>query len=217
MDLLRAVIIGSSGTPYHDGVFFFDVCFQHDYPHSPPKVHFRSTGLRLNPNLYESGRVCLSILNTWFGRKDEKWNPKMSTILQVLVSIQGLVLNEKPYFNEPAYARKANTSTGEERSLSYNRKVFRISCKLMLHAMRNPPKHFEDFVAAHFQQRGYNILAACKAYLSGASIGCRREENETMNASISEKTCSSKFDSKLGLLIPELAKEFTHKGLHCSP
>ncbi|KAJ0677557.1 putative ubiquitin-conjugating enzyme E2, ubiquitin-conjugating enzyme/RWD [Helianthus annuus] len=36
MDLLRAVIIGAEGTPYHDGLFFFDVFFPSTYPNTPP-------------------------------------------------------------------------------------------------------------------------------------------------------------------------------------
>ncbi|KAB2006194.1 hypothetical protein ES319_D11G325900v1 [Gossypium barbadense] len=36
MDLLRAVIIGAEGTPYHDGLFFFDVFFPASYPKEPP-------------------------------------------------------------------------------------------------------------------------------------------------------------------------------------
>lgn len=36
MDLLRAVIKGAEGTPYHDGLFFFDVYFPKSYPHDPP-------------------------------------------------------------------------------------------------------------------------------------------------------------------------------------
>lgn len=36
MDLLRAVIIGAEGTPYHDGLFFFDVFFPSNYPNVPP-------------------------------------------------------------------------------------------------------------------------------------------------------------------------------------
>ncbi|GMN44855.1 hypothetical protein TIFTF001_014051 [Ficus carica] len=38
MDLLRAVIVGAEGTPYHDGLFFFDVFFPSGYPNVPP--HF---------------------------------------------------------------------------------------------------------------------------------------------------------------------------------
>lgn len=36
IDLLRAVIIGAEGTPYHDGLFFFDVFFPSGYPNVPP-------------------------------------------------------------------------------------------------------------------------------------------------------------------------------------
>lgn len=36
MDLLRAAIVGTPGTPYHDGLFFFDICFPPEYPNEPP-------------------------------------------------------------------------------------------------------------------------------------------------------------------------------------
>jgi ubiquitin-conjugating enzyme E2 O len=36
MDLLRAVIMGPAGTPYHDGLFFFDIYFPSQYPSVPP-------------------------------------------------------------------------------------------------------------------------------------------------------------------------------------
>lgn len=36
MDLLRAAIIGPKGTPYHDGLFFFDVHIPSAYPSGPP-------------------------------------------------------------------------------------------------------------------------------------------------------------------------------------
>ena len=36
MDLLRAAIVGSNGTPYHDGLFFFDIFLPPEYPQEPP-------------------------------------------------------------------------------------------------------------------------------------------------------------------------------------
>lgn len=39
MDILRAVIVGAEGTPYHDGLFFFDVFFPSGYPSVPPVCH----------------------------------------------------------------------------------------------------------------------------------------------------------------------------------
>ncbi|KAH0904547.1 hypothetical protein HID58_044050 [Brassica napus] len=113
MDLMRAVIVGADGTPYHDGLFFFDIYFPDTYPSVPPMVHYQSGGLRINPNLYNCGKVCLSLLGTWSGAPREKWIPNNSTMLQVLVSIQGLILNEKPYFNEPGYERTAGSAGGE--------------------------------------------------------------------------------------------------------
>ncbi|CAH8337730.1 unnamed protein product, partial [Eruca vesicaria subsp. sativa] len=56
MDLMRAVIVGAEGTPYHDGLFFFDIHFPDTYPSVPPMVHYHSGGLRINPNLYNCGK-----------------------------------------------------------------------------------------------------------------------------------------------------------------
>lgn len=43
MDLMRAVIIGAQGTPYHDGLFFFDIFFPNRYPDIPPVGFFFSS------------------------------------------------------------------------------------------------------------------------------------------------------------------------------
>ncbi|XP_022875732.1 probable ubiquitin-conjugating enzyme E2 23 [Olea europaea var. sylvestris] len=112
MDLLRAVILGTYGTPYQEGLFFFDFHLPPDYPDIPPSAYYHSGGWRINPNLYEEGKVCLSLLNTWTGRGNEVWDPSSSSILQVLVSLQGLVLNSKPYFNEPGYDKQIGTAEG---------------------------------------------------------------------------------------------------------
>ncbi|KAG5573969.1 hypothetical protein H5410_063735 [Solanum commersonii] len=168
LDLLRAVIIGASGTPYHDGLFFFDIVFPSDYPNNPPKLSYLSHGFHMNPNLYPNGRVCLSLINTWHGDKVEKWTPKISTILQLLVSIQGLVLNSKPYFNEPVRVRCINDSDALSKlSLAYNEDVFIRTCKTMLCHIRAPPKNFEEFVHKYFCERREFILASLNAYAGG--------------------------------------------------
>ena len=77
-------IEGPVGTPYEDGLFLFDVHFKDNYPKKPPLVHYISYCKgKLNPNLYEDGLVCLSLLGTWDGKKEETWNAKASTFLQV--------------------------------------------------------------------------------------------------------------------------------------
>ena len=71
-------------TPYTGGCYQFDIYFPVKYPHSAPMVNFRTTGggiVRFNPNLYQCGKVCLSLLGTWEGAQGEQWN-ETSTLLQ---------------------------------------------------------------------------------------------------------------------------------------
>ena len=85
-----------SGAP-----FIFDIQLPCNYPDSPPSVQFLTTGgglVSFNPNLYRSGKVCLSLLGTWSG---PQWSPTESALLQLLVSIQSQIFVENPYFNEP--------------------------------------------------------------------------------------------------------------------
>jgi ubiquitin-protein ligase len=137
MDVLKALITGADGTPYAGGCFEFDLFLPAEYPTVPPLVNLETTGsgrVRFNSNLYNCGKVCLSLIGTWHGGGDSaaKWNASHSTISQVLVSIQGLILVEKPYFNEPAYELAAGTKQGEEASLRYNE---RIRIDVMRYAM----------------------------------------------------------------------------------
>ncbi|CAN6443648.1 unnamed protein product [Victoria cruziana] len=216
MDLLRAVILGAAGTPYHDGLFFFDISFPQNYPHSPPLVHYHSFGHRINPNLYGCGKVCLSLLNTWHGSRanSETWIPTKSTILQVLVSIQGLVLNDKPYFNEPGYERTAGKQEGERKARNYNEQTFLLSVKSMLHLLRNPPKHFESFVAGHFRLRASYILESCQAYMQGAQVGCLAAGG-IQDVDQGDKSCSKAFKESLSVLFPKLVTAFTDNGADC--
>lgn len=67
------MIAGPEGTPYAGGLFEFDCFIPLEYPHAPPLMNLRTTGggsVRFNPNLYNCGKVCLSLLGTWAGRYD---------------------------------------------------------------------------------------------------------------------------------------------------
>ncbi|KAJ9562999.1 hypothetical protein OSB04_008159 [Centaurea solstitialis] len=210
MDLIQAAVVGAPGTPYHDAIFFFDIFLPPEYPQEPPMVHYNSGGLRVNPNLYESGRVCLSLLNTWTGTGSETWNPNGSTILQVLLSLQALVLNNKPYFNEAGYDQQVGSVEGEKNSCSYNENAFLMSCKSMLYVLRKPPKHFEALVEEHFSKRCVYILTACKAYLEGVPIGCAFHVEPEV-----PKGNSTGFKIMLTKLVPKLVEAFTAKGFDC--
>uniref|UniRef100_A0A1D1Y099 E2 ubiquitin-conjugating enzyme n=1 Tax=Anthurium amnicola TaxID=1678845 RepID=A0A1D1Y099_9ARAE len=214
LDLLRASIVGARGTPYHDALFFFDICFPPDYPHEPPVVYYNSGGLRLNPNLYESGKVCLSLLKTWSGTDNEVWNPERSTVLQVLLSLQALVLNEKPYFNEAGYDKQIGRAEGERNSITYNENAFLLSCKSMLYLLRKPPKNFEQFVLEHFTRQSPQILLACKAYMEGAQVGCTFEHGHGVPEG--QKSSSTGFKIMLAKLFPMLVSGFSEIGIDCS-
>ncbi|XP_024196279.1 putative ubiquitin-conjugating enzyme E2 38 [Rosa chinensis] len=202
VDLLRAVIVGAEGTPYEGGLFFFDIKFPDNYPNEPPKVHYRSHGLRLNPNLYETGYVCLSLLNTWFG---PGWDSSQSTILQVLVSIQALVLNDKPYFNEPGTGFFNRWFGMKDESQIYSGDAFISTCKSTLYLLRNPPKNFEAFTADHFRGRASGILRACKAY---AKVGYYSKETEASPSSVYLVKHSRKFKESMEQLYPQLVEAF---------
>jgi len=155
--LLKAVITGPTDTPYTGGIFEFDILFPvkpPGYPSAPPKVMFRTTGagsVRFNPNLYNDGKVCLSLLGTWDGAPGEQWSPDNSTIIQVLISIQSLILVPEPYYNEPGYDKSYGTSSGNRESQNYNENVFKNNLKhAILEQIRSPPEGFESVVRNHF-------------------------------------------------------------------
>ncbi|XP_012572422.1 putative ubiquitin-conjugating enzyme E2 38 [Cicer arietinum] len=211
IDLLRAVIVGAAGTPYHDGLFFFDIAFPSNYPNNPPHIYYHSFGFGLNPNLYSHGLVCLSLLNTWIGKKCEKWNPSNSTLLQVLVSIQALVLNEKPLFNEPAY-RLLTRSIFEGKSRAYNDSVFVLTCYSCLSIIRNPPANFEEFVRKHFRERGHVILAACIEYANGRVRVGYYGYNKIASSSSKVVKVSASFQGSLRSVYRAMYKQFEQCG-----
>ncbi|KAH7861370.1 hypothetical protein Vadar_025271 [Vaccinium darrowii] len=210
IDLLRAVIVGPAGTPYHDGLFVFDVLFPPTYPDVPPMVYYYSGGLRLNPNLYDCGKVCLSLLNTWSGDKSEMWMPKTSTMLQVLISIQALILVPRPFFNEPGYEGMYTGAEGESRSKAYSEDVFILSLKTMMYTLRRPPKYFEDFVAGHFRVCAHNILSACKAYMEGAEVGSF--DKERVPQSNTAETNRPDFKAAIARMMNGLVNNFVRNG-----
>lgn len=120
MDVLSFMITGPVDTPYAYGCFVFDMYLNSNYPEKPPMCLIRTTGggaARFNPNLYSNGKVCMSILGTWQG---PGWVPGVSSILQVIISIQSLIMVPEPYFNEPGYESTYGTPSGIARSKSYN-------------------------------------------------------------------------------------------------
>nr|XP_043638463.1 putative ubiquitin-conjugating enzyme E2 38 [Erigeron canadensis] len=171
MDILRAAIVGQKGTPYHDGLFFFDMCFPINYPDSPPLVRYHSGVPGISPHLNKCGDVRLVLCNE-FARQENMWIPGTSNMLQLLVSIQDLILNATPYFNIIGTAMSISRIQ-ERKSFLFNENTVVKSLETMVYTMNKPPKNFEDLVFGHFHMRVHDILMACKGYIKGQQeVGC---------------------------------------------
>ena len=104
-DMLKgcAMIIGPDDTPYYGGFYFFRFVFPNDYPHSPPKVEYCTNGdnVRFHPNFYKTGKVCVSILNTWRG---DQWT-SCQTLSSILLTLCSL-LTKDPLLHEPGITKR---------------------------------------------------------------------------------------------------------------
>ena len=100
--LWDVTIPGKKNTIWEGGRFQMQMHFTDEYPTKPPTCIF--TPALFHPNVYDDGKVCLSIINPTKG-----WKPS-TTIKQILIGIQELLDNpnnddaaqQRPY---EAYAR----------------------------------------------------------------------------------------------------------------
>ena len=172
MDYMKAIIFGSEGTPYSSGAFLFDIYFGNNYPNSPPNVVITSTGnqsVRFNPNLYSTGKVCLSLLGTWRGMQGENWDPKISSIYQVLLSIQSIIMSDLVYFNEPGHENQLGTPEGDKLNEGYSNIVRYNNIRVcMIDMIKNPPKGFEDVIKIHFYLKKEKILKEVDTWIEKA-------------------------------------------------
>jgi len=179
MNLFTFVISGPKDTPYENGLFEFHAYFPNTYPQVEPKVQIHTTGngsVRFNPNLYACGKVCLSLLGTWSGQESEKWNPKTSTFLQVLVSIQSLILVEQPYFNEPGYERDMDTDKGKAANKAYNNSLEVQTIRLAMNEqIKNPPPGYEEVVKNHFRMKKDTIINTADKWLANTDAKFKAE------------------------------------------
>ncbi|KAK4987761.1 hypothetical protein LTR66_006886 [Elasticomyces elasticus] len=147
LDLLRVLIVGPVETPYEYAPFLIDLYLGDDFPNSPPQAFFHSWSSGggemghgpVNPNLYEDGKICLSLLGTWdASAKSENWSPNNSTVLQVLVSLLGLVLVREPYYNEAGYDILTSNPSTRQASNLYTERTYIRARAFILHALTHP-------------------------------------------------------------------------------
>ncbi|ERF76229.1 hypothetical protein EPUS_04306 [Endocarpon pusillum Z07020] len=172
LDLLRAVILGPPDTPYEFAPFLIDLYLPATYPAQPPIAHFHSwtSGLgRINPNLYEEGKICLSLLGTWPGRgiqgESDTWSEK-ANLLQVLLSLMGLVLVKRPFYNEAGFEGYEGEGAYQVESLLYSEKAYVLARGFVRFALVEGVRAVEDVLAW--------------VYLVGSRIGGEKAEEREM-------------------------------------
>jgi len=95
-------IEGPPDSFYETGVFKCQMRFPQDYPNSPPSLRFISDFW--HPNVYQDGRVCISILHqpdpyNPQESPEECWRP-IQTVESILVSVISMLAD--PNFSSPA-------------------------------------------------------------------------------------------------------------------
>jgi len=85
------LLLGPDGTLYEGGFFKAKLVFPPDFPNMPPTMTFTSE--MWHPNVYEDGRVCISILHppgedvmNAQESAEERWRPILG-VEQILVSV----------------------------------------------------------------------------------------------------------------------------------
>ena len=122
--------------------------------------------MSFNPNLYANGKVCLSLLGTWDG---PGWVKGESTLLQVLVSIQSLILVAEPLYNEPLAGMIRSFGLLKQRSAAYNASIRR---HVLQHAMfpfiGGSPLYpeFRHVLQQHFQFKKESILQQMQQWMT---------------------------------------------------
>ncbi|KAF5196684.1 ubiquitin-conjugating enzyme [Thalictrum thalictroides] len=139
--------------------------------------------------MYANGYVCLSLLNTWSGKKEEK----------------------ALFFNEPGRGSFAKYSALEKTSMAYNEEIWEKNCKTMMFLLRRPPQHFQALVNEHFREQGPTILSACMAYVHGqVKVG----DPVVLDATSSYRAykISKRFRKSMLNVFPKLLALFASKG-----
>jgi hypothetical protein len=154
-------------TPYANGLFLFEVQYPSQYPQLPPNLKFLTTNSghwRANPNLYANGKVCLSLLNTW---ATPQWKPGQSTLLQVIISIQSMIMVSRPYFNEPGFGDPVDSPPSLAYSASIREGVVKNAMLAHLKSLNTDPNSpFADVIRTHFKLKKNRILAQLEKWKS---------------------------------------------------
>ncbi|KAH0629524.1 hypothetical protein JD844_011637 [Phrynosoma platyrhinos] len=260
MDLFSALVKGPTRTPYEDGLFLFDIQLPNIYPAVPPLFRYLSQcSGRLNPNLYDNGKVCVSLLGTWIGKWEwvmnqncsggsspkitplppppalrykqkqvdgfkrhtvkelllvfrfmringnqgtERWTSK-SSLLQVLISIQGLILVNEPYYNEAGFDSDRGLQEGYENSRCYNEMALIRVVQSMMQLLRKPVEVFEQEIFEHFCCNGWRLVHRIESWVETNELVERNHDHAALGeSSFVHPTCGILAESPVESMMP---------------
>ena len=197
-----AFIVGPDDTPYENGIFLFNFDFPVNYPYSPPKLTYLTNDghTRFNPNLYRSGKVCLSILNTW---KGEQWT-SCQTIRSVLLTLV-TVLNDTPLLNEPGISKLHKDFSKYNDFIKY--KKYEVAIKSILNKSLLRGKHisFYPIIKKYFKKNYKKVLENIKT----DQENYKKRDEKRLSTCIYNMNCTPNYDNlikSLEILFNKLKK-----------
>ena len=87
-------ILGPKDSPYEGGIFNAKITFPENFPLHPPEFKFNTQ--IFHPNIYDGGKVCISILHPpgddkWgYEKAEERWRP-VHSVNSIIISIISLL------------------------------------------------------------------------------------------------------------------------------
>lgn len=176
------MIFGHKDSPYSFVPYFFQVDLPDSYPFDNPKCKFICpANIRLHPNLYVNGKVCLSILNTWSG---PKWTPIMD-LSTLALNLQSLISCDEPLRCEPSFETGSNSSV-----LNYSNYIKLVNFCIVLPKVYRKCPIDNRTVQTYFQTEVDKYLHNHRDAMVEHGINLRREfkENSMTIGTIYNKT-----------------------------
>ena len=129
-------------------------------------IYYTNDGVtRFNPNLYRSGKVCLSVLNTW---KGPQWTGCQS-ISSVLLCLCSAVLNDQPLLNEPGVLKDNPDYQNYTDIITYKNYEVAICDMIQRKDIQEGFPELYDIMVQHFYENYQAILGRIDAHLEKAS------------------------------------------------
>lgn len=164
------LIIPKDDTPYQYGNYLFIINYSYNYPYSPPKVKFMTNNgsTRFHPNLYRSGKVCLSLLNTW---KGEQWT-SCNTLTTILLSIVSIFTNN-PLLHEPGIKESHRDFNNYTKIIEYQNFNTAICSFLtnndFLKKIEEIEPYFREIILENYKKNISNINKKMDLYYSSST------------------------------------------------